>query len=113
MNQNKRLAVLTNKDYKNVPHKEIFAEIVKERFDQVTDLPDGINPDDLIYHFKGSNVRKRFHDFGNGIVLFNKVKFGDVKVEKAKNMQIMFKSNLNKLSRGSYKTEDQKSSIKY
>ena len=33
MNQNKRLAVLTNKDYKNVPHKEIFAEIVKERFD--------------------------------------------------------------------------------
>ena len=32
-NQNKRLVVLTNKDYKNAPHKEIFAGIVKERFD--------------------------------------------------------------------------------
>ena len=33
MNQNKRLAVLSNKENKNVPHKEIFWEKVKERFD--------------------------------------------------------------------------------
>ena len=51
--QNRRLAVLTNEDDKGLCHKEIFEKAVKERFDEIIDLSDEINPDDLIYYFKG------------------------------------------------------------
>ena len=38
----------TNKNDKNLSHKEIFDELVKERFDEIIELTNEINHDDLI-----------------------------------------------------------------
>ena len=69
-NQNKRLAALTNKDDHQDNYKEIFEELVKERFDEIEELTNEINQNNFIYYFKGNTFRKRFNDFNNGIELF-------------------------------------------
>ena len=40
MNQNKRLAALTNKDDHKGNHEEIFEELLKERFYEIKELTD-------------------------------------------------------------------------
>ena len=84
-NQNERSAALANKDDYKDDHKEIFEELVKERFDEIKESTDEINRNDSIYYFKGITFRKRFGDFKNGIELFKKIKSGEMKLEEEKN----------------------------
>ena len=98
---------LTNKDDHKENYKERFEELVKERFDEVKELTNKINQNDLIYYFKGNTTRKMFDDFLNGIKLFRKIQSGEVKLEEAKKLQNVFKSKLNEISRGWYKSEEQ------
>ena len=92
-NQNKRLEALTNKDSDH-KDKQIFNELVKKTFDKIIELIFEINQNDLIYFFKGSSARKRFNDPNNGI---NLIRSGKMKLEEAKKLQDVFKSNLNKI----------------
>ena len=78
--QNEKLVTLTNKDYHKGNYQEIFAELIKD--------------------FKYNTSRKRFGDFKNSIELFKKIKSCERKLEKAKNLQSLFESNLNEISRG-------------
>ena len=95
-NQNVRLAALTNKDNNHKDKLKKLEELLKERFDEIKELTDEINQNDLTYYFKS----KRFHDFNNGIELYQKIKSGEIKPEEAKILQNVFKSNLNEISRG-------------
>ena len=65
-----------------------------------------------MYHFKGNSTRKRFDDFNNGIKLFEKIRSGKMKLEEAKKLQNVFKSNLNEISKGRFKPEEQQSALK-
>ena len=51
-----------------------------------------------------------FDDFNNGIGLF-KMKSGAMKLEEAKQLENVFKSNINKISRGRYQSKKQKSAL--
>ena len=53
-----------------------------------------------------------FDDFNNGIELFQKVKSGEMKLEEAKKLQNIFKSNLNEISKGNFKSKERKSASK-
>ena len=66
----------------------------------------------MIYYFKGKSSRKRFHDFNNGIKPLKKIRSGEVKLEEAKRLQEVFKSNLNETSKGRSKSEEQQSALK-
>ena len=113
-NQNKILEVLTNKDDDQKDnYKKIFEELVKERFDEIKELTDEINQNDLKCYFKNKTSRKRFDDFNNGAELFKKIKSGEIKLEEEKKLQNVFKSNLNEISGGRYKSEEQKCIGKY
>ena len=103
---------LTNKDDDHKDnYKEIFEELVKERFDEIKELTNEINQNDLIYYFKGNTARKRFDDFNNGIKLFEKIESGEMKLEEAKKLQNLFKSSLNEISRRRNKSKEQKSAL--
>ena len=55
----KKIAALTNKDDGHKDNcKQIFEELVKERFDEIKELTDEINQNDLTYHFKSNTSRK-------------------------------------------------------
>ena len=66
----------------------------------------------MIYYFKDNTLRKRFDDFkNNGLGLSKKIKSGEMKLEEAKKLHSVFKSNLKKMSRGRFISEEQKSSL--
>ena len=80
MNQNERLVALSNKDDHKDNYKNIFEELVKERFHEIKELTDEKNQNDLICYFKGNTFRKRFGNFNNGIEFFKKIKSGETKL---------------------------------
>ena len=84
--QNERLAALTNRDDYEDDHKEIFVELVKEKFHKIIELFDEKSPHNWKYYFKGNTATKGSDDFDDGIKTFNKIKSGEMKLEEAKNL---------------------------
>ena len=107
-NQNEILEALTNQGYREDNYKEIFEELVKERFDEIKEFTNEMNQNDLIYYFKGNTARKIVDNFNNGIELFRKIQSSKRKLKEVKKLQNVFKSNLNEISRGRNKSEEQK-----
>ena len=85
----------------------MFEELVKERFDEIKELSNE-NQNCLIHYFKGNTTRKRLDDFNNGIERFRKTESEEMKLAEAKKLPNVFKSNLNEISRGRNKSEEQK-----
>ena len=56
-------------------------------------------------------MRKNFNDFDNGIELFRKIQSGEMKLEDSKELQNIFESNLNEISKGRFKSKEQKGSL--
>ena len=94
-NQNKILAALTNQD----DDQKIVLKNISDRFDEIKELTDEIKQNDLIIYLKSNTSRKRFDDFNNVIELVKAIKSGEKKLEEAKKLQNLFKSNWNKISR--------------
>ena len=91
---------------------EIFNELVKERFNKIIELTNEINGNHLVNYFKGDSSRKRFDGFNNGTKCFGKMISGEMKLQEAKKLQNVFKSNLNEISKGRYRSELQKGALK-
>ena len=108
-NQNERLEALTYKDYQKSIYNEIFDKLVNKKVDEIKKLTYEIERDDLIYYFKNNTAKFFFNDFDNGIELFGKIQSGEMKLEDAKELQNIFTSNLNEISKGRFKSKDQKS----
>ena len=111
--QNERLVASANKDDHNDDHKDIYKEIFdklaqEKSKNKIKELTYEIDYDDLTYYFTGNKARKRFDDFNNEIELFRKIQSGEIKLEESKKLQKIFKSNLNKILRGRFKSNEQK-----
>ena len=46
---------------------------------------------------------QKLNDFDNGIELFRKIQSGEMKLEDAKELRNIFKSNVNEISKGVFK----------
>ena len=55
------------------------------------------NHDHLTYYLKGNTAIKRFNNWYKSFL--KKMQFGEMKLEEAKKLQNVFKSNLNEISR--------------
>ena len=49
---------------------------------------------------------QKLNDFDNGIELFRKIQSGEMKLEDAKELRNIFKSNVNEISKGRYKSKE-------
>ena len=61
---------------------------------------------------EGNTIKRCFDDSNNGIDIFRKIQSGETKLEDAKKLLNIFKSNLNKISRGRFKSDEQKMALK-
>ena len=77
-----------------------------DKIDKIKELTDQIKSVYLIYYFKSNTASKKSDDFNNGMEPFRKIQCGETKQEKARKIQNIFKSNLNKKSRGIYKSDE-------
>ena len=90
--------IFTHSPLETASEKQILKNI-SDRFDEIKELTDEIKQNDLIIYLKSNTSRKRFDDFNNVIELVKAIKSGEKKLEEAKKLQNLFKSNRNKISR--------------
>ena len=67
--------------------KKYLLNQLKKKFDEIKKLTYEIDHDDLIYYFK--------NNFDNDIELFRKIQSGEMMLENTKELQNIFKLNLN------------------
>ena len=78
---NKMIKKYSNKISKQ---KEIFNELAHERFEEITRLDKEVNPDNLIYRYKGSLADAKFNEFDSALNLLDKIKEGKRSLADAK-----------------------------
>ena len=102
---------LTNKD----DHKDNYKKNIWRTISRKIWINKKINPWNKLTWFnillKVNTFRKRFDGFSNGIEVFFKKNSGEMKLEEAKKLQNVLKSNLNEIWRGRYKSEKWKRAL--
>ena len=92
-------------------YNEWIDKIIKEKLDEIQELTDESNHNVLIHYFKNNTATKDFNDLENGVKRFRKIKSGKMKLDDAKELQNIYKTNLNEISKGRPKSEEQKSAL--
>ena len=70
-----------------------------EGVEEITGLEKKVNPDNLIYRYKGFTTDVKFDEFDNALNLSNKIREGGISLVKAKNDQIRLKSNTGEIKK--------------
>ena len=89
--------------------KETLEELTNGRMEEIVHLSKQIDFNNLIYHDKGNAPAKTFMGFKGPLIFFKNIKKGNIALGKEEEEEKEFKSKLNKLVKGSKKSEDQKS----
>ena len=77
--------------------KEIFTELVDERFEEIADVDKKVNNDNLIYRYKTRIPNAKFDKLDNALDILNKMRNGKISLSDVKNNQAKFKSNLDEV----------------
>ena len=72
----------------------MFNKLVDERLEEITMLDEKVNPDDLIYKYKGPTAEAQFDEFDNALNLLDKKRESKISLADEKNDQTNFRSNL-------------------
>ena len=80
--------------------KEIHNELTEEMKTEIKNLDRTVDRDKLIYRYKGNTSDVDFSEYYGAIDLINKIKDGDVSLEKNVNDQYELKSKLGKIKKG-------------
>ena len=78
--------------------KEMFNKLSDERIEEITGLNKKVNPDNLIYRYKGPAADVKFGEFDNALNLLKKIKEGEISLAIAKNDQTGLRSNLGEIN---------------
>ena len=79
---------------------EMFNKLVDKQKDEIFKLREEINYDNLTFNYDGKNKSvKTFNDFTDVINLWEKMKKGDIDLEKTRKNQKEFKSELAKIKK--------------
>ena len=92
--------------------KEIFNELADKRLDGITKFDEKVNSEDLISRYKDRTDNK-FNTYDDALDLVDEIKNGEIKLAEAKNDQIRFKSNLDKIKKGNNKKGSKEQETQY
>ena len=91
---------------------EIFNKLVDERKDEIFKLSKELNYNNSVFNYKDKNERgKTFNDFTDAINLYEKIKKGDIDLEKVRENLKKNKSEKTKIKRLKQKSDEQKSQL--
>ena len=107
----KTKAINDKSDNKPSISKEIYDKILEERMDEILEMSKQINDSNLAYNFKGQIPSISFGEFGGPIYTQGQLKNDDKTLQQVQGEQKKFKSELNEITRGSKKSENQKNLI--
>ena len=70
--------------------KEVFDEFVNERWFEINKLSEGIDYNNLTYHYKSKNAPKHFIRFRCPLIMYNDIKNGRISLQKEEKIQENF-----------------------
>ena len=73
--------------------------------DEITELDKKVNPDNLIYRYKGKTPDVKFNKLDNAVDLTDNIREGKKAIVDVKNDQIKFKSDLSELRKETTKKD--------
>ena len=53
--------------------KELFNDVADKRLNEISELGERVNPDDLIYRYRGNTSNKEFNKYDNALDLIDKI----------------------------------------
>ena len=74
-------------------------------------MDERVNPDDLIYRYRGNTSNKEFNKYDNALDLIDKIWNGEIKPADARDKQNNFKLNLGEIKKGGKKSKEQRNTI--
>ena len=82
--------------------KEIFNKLADERLEKITKLDKKVNPDNLIYKYKGLTIDSKFNEYikSKKSNFIDKMREGEISLADAKNDRIKFKSDVSEIKKG-------------
>ena len=84
-----------------------------ERLGKIADLDKNINPDNLIYKYKGNSADGKFYKFDNALDIIHKIKNGEISLVNVKNNQAEFRSYLGETRRENKKKRSKEQKKKH
>ena len=84
-----------------------------ERLEKIADLDKNINPDNLIYKYKGNSADRKFYKFDNALDIIHKIKNGEISLANVKNNQTQFRSYLGETTRENKKKRSKEQKKKH
>ena len=67
--------------------KEIYNKLTEESFEKINNLDKKVDPDKLVFKYKGKTADADFKEFDNVLSLTNKIKDGEISLNDAKDDQ--------------------------
>ena len=67
--------------------KEIYNKLTEESFENINNLDRKVDPDKLVFKYKGKTADADFKEFDNVLSLKNKIKDGEISLNDAKDDQ--------------------------
>ena len=67
--------------------KEIYNKLTEESFEKINNLDKKVDPDKLVFKYKGKTADADFKEFDNVLSLKNKIKDGEISLNDAKDDQ--------------------------
>ena len=93
--------------------KEVFNKLADERFEKITELDKSVNPDNLIYRYKGLTADVKFSKFDNALNLLDKINEVKIRLADAKNDEIKFQSDLGEIKKKIKKSDQENKKMHY
>ena len=93
--------------------KEVFNKLADERFEKITELDKNVNPDNLIYRYKGLTADVKFSKFDNALNLLDKINEVKIRLADAKNDEIKFQSDLGEIKKKIKKSDQENKKTHY
>ena len=94
--------------------KETFDELVNEKMFEINKLSEGIDFNNLIYHYTGKSPPKFFVCFKGPLIVYNDIKNGRTSLQEEEKIEEEFQSELNEILKGNlnHKSDIQNNAIK-
>ena len=94
--------------------KEIYDELVNERWFEINKLSKKFDFNNLIYYYASKSIPKYFFCFKGPLIIYNDIKNGRISLQKEEKVQAEFRSELNKILKRipNYKSKGQINTLK-
>ena len=79
--------------------KEIYNELTEESFEKINNVDKNVDTNKLVFKYKGNTPDEDFSTFDNALELINKIRDGEISLNKAEDEQTKLRSGMREIKK--------------